>query len=272
MRASLRVVERAVIAVIALILTLLVGILIAIHLSLPSTAQQASTHVPPQAAPPSPLPSSEVLALLPVTPSRTAPPIIAATPGPSPTRARRRVPRPSVLPTGAPAALTSVALKTSAPRNAEARIMLPGRFEAEDYDEGGEGVGYHDRTNGNEGGAYRQDDVDIERCEAGSPCYDVAWIGPGEWLAYTVHVSSTASYVFRVRVATPHRTARFHVEVNGVDITGSLRVPQSGGYDRWRAVVSKPVRLRAGAAEVRLVAETDGFNWDSVVVAPAPPQ
>ena len=149
--------------------------------------------------------------------------------------------------------------------------MLPGRFEAEDYNEGGEGVGYHDWTKGNEGGAYRQDDVDIERCTAGSPCYAVAWVGPGEWLAYSVQVSSTASYVFRVRVASPHRSARFHVEVNGVDITGSLRVPQSGGYDRWRAVVSEPVRLRAGAAEVRLVAETDGFNWDSVMVVPAAP-
>ena len=272
MRVSLRVVERAVFAVIALILTLLVGILMAIHLSLPSTAQQARTQAPPQAPPPSPLPSSEVLALLPVTPSRTAPPIIAAPPVPSPTITRSGVPRPSVPPSGAAAALTSVAVETSVPRNADGRIMLPGRFEAEDYNEGGEGVGYHDWTQGNEGGAYRQDDVDIERCEAGSRCYDVAWIGPGEWLAYTVQVSSTASYVFRVRVATPHRSARFHIEVNAVDITGSLRVPQSGGYDRWRAVVSEPVRLRAGAAEVRLVAETDGFNWDSVVVAPAPPE
>ena len=268
MRVSLRVVERAVFAVIALILTLLVGILMAIHLSLPSTTQQVSTHAPP----PSPLPSPEVLALLPITPSGTAPPIIAAPPGPSPTIARSGGPRPSIPPSGTPAALTSVAVETSVPRNADGRIMLPGRFEVEDYNEGGEGVGYHDWTKGNEGGAYRQDDVDIERCEAGSRCYAVAWIGPGEWLAYTVQVSTTASYVFRVRAATPHRSARFHIEVNGVDITGSLRVPQSGGYDRWRAVVSEPVRLRAGAAEVRLVAETDGFNWDSVVVAPAPPE
>ena len=268
MRVSLRVVERAVFAVIALILTLLVGILIAIHLSLPPTTQQASTPAPP----PSPLPSPEVLALLPITPSGTAPPIIAAPPGPSPTIARSGVPRPSISPTGAPPALTSVALETSVPRNADGRSMLPGRFEAEDYNEGGEGVGYHDWTKGNEGGSYRQDDVDIERCRAGSSCYAVAWVGPGEWLAYSVQVSSTASYVFRIRVASPHRSARFHIEVNGVDITGSLRVPQSGGYDRWRAVVSEPVRLRAGAADVLLVAETDGFNWDSVVVAPAAPE
>ena len=32
---------------------------------------------------------------------------------------------------------------------------VPGRIEAEDYDNGGEGVAYHDTTPGNTGGAYR---------------------------------------------------------------------------------------------------------------------
>ena len=50
---------------------------------------------------------------------------------------------------------------------------VPGRIEAEDYDLGGEGVAYHDTTAGNTGGAYRDDDVDIEsaagsRTSAGS--------------------------------------------------------------------------------------------------------
>src|SRR5262249_28197149 len=41
-------------------------------------------------------------------------------------------------------------------------VNVPGRLEAENYNTGGEGVGYHDTTPGNNGGADRTDDVDIE--------------------------------------------------------------------------------------------------------------
>ena len=41
-------------------------------------------------------------------------------------------------------------------------LAIPGTIQAEDYNLGGEGVAYHDTTAGNEGGAYRHDDVDIE--------------------------------------------------------------------------------------------------------------
>lgn len=40
---------------------------------------------------------------------------------------------------------------------------IPGIIQAEDYNEGGEGVGYHDTTPfKNEGGGYRNDGVDIK--------------------------------------------------------------------------------------------------------------
>ncbi len=34
-------------------------------------------------------------------------------------------------------------------------------IEAEDYNLGGAGIAYHDRSSGNQGGDYREDDVDI---------------------------------------------------------------------------------------------------------------
>ena len=39
---------------------------------------------------------------------------------------------------------------------------FPGTVIAENFNDGGEGVGYLDNTPGNEGGAYRQTDVDIQ--------------------------------------------------------------------------------------------------------------
>ena len=59
------------------------------------------------------------------------------------------------------------------------------RVEAEDYDAGGEGVGYHDTTKANLGGAYRTDGVDIEYF-ASERGFNVGWVRGGEWLQYTV--------------------------------------------------------------------------------------
>src|SRR5262249_43878445 len=41
-------------------------------------------------------------------------------------------------------------------------IALPGVFHAEAFDNGGEGVAYHDTSAGNSGGQFRTTDVDIE--------------------------------------------------------------------------------------------------------------
>ena len=54
---------------------------------------------------------------------------------------------------------------------------VPGRVESEDYNVGG----FSDTTAANEGGAYRQDAVDIER---GGSNYNVGWIRAGEYPEY----------------------------------------------------------------------------------------
>ena len=40
--------------------------------------------------------------------------------------------------------------------------VVPGTIQAEDFDTGASGVAYMDNTTGNEGGAYRATDVDVE--------------------------------------------------------------------------------------------------------------
>src|SRR5690625_6175936 len=50
------------------------------------------------------------------------------------------------------------------------------RIEAEDY------IDYHDNSPGNEGGAYRSDNVDIEITTDEGGGYNVGWNIPGAWL------------------------------------------------------------------------------------------
>ena len=46
---------------------------------------------------------------------------------------------------------------------------LPGTLTAANFDDGGEGVAYHDTTAGNTGGQYRTTDVDIQASSEGGP-------------------------------------------------------------------------------------------------------
>jgi hypothetical protein len=200
-----------------------------------------------------------------------------AAPARTPTRARSTTTTtltPTSLATGeavaSPDAASAASTVPPAPSptvTATIPITLPGRFDAADYKGGGEGVGYHDWTQGNEGGAYRSDDVDVERCTDGEPCYAVAFVMADEWLAYDVRVARADMYSFTVRVAAPRSDARLHIELDGANITGPIAVPQTGSYSKWANVSSEPVSIAAGPHELRLVAETDGFNVRSVVVA-----
>src|SRR6185369_3395502 len=72
-------------------------------------------------------------------------------------------------------------------------VALPGIVLAANFDNGGEGVSYHDATNGNAGGAYRATDVDLEPASDGG--YDVGWVTAGEWLNYTVNVATAGDYI-----------------------------------------------------------------------------
>jgi carbohydrate binding protein with CBM6 domain len=134
---------------------------------------------------------------------------------------------------------------------------IPGTIEAENFDNGGEGIAFHDVTAGNSGGAYRQTDVDLEAATGGG--YNVGWIGAGEWLKYSVNVATAGTYVLDARVAASGQGGTFHVEFNGQDATGALTIPDTGGWQNWMTV-STTVALATGAQLMRIVFDTPGAN------------
>jgi hypothetical protein len=132
---------------------------------------------------------------------------------------------------------------------------VPGTIEAENFDEGGEGVGYHDATGGNSGGQYRTTDVDLESTSDSGGGYNVGWIDSGEWLNYAVNVTAAGPYLLEARVASNGSGGTFHLEVSGVDITGPLAIPDTGGWQIW-TTLSTSVTLAAGEQTLRIVFDT----------------
>ena len=136
-------------------------------------------------------------------------------------------------------------------------FSLPGTIEAEDFDSGGEAVAFHDLTAGNAGGAYRQTDVDLEAATEGG--YDVGWIAAGEWLKYSVNVAAAGNYILDARVAASGQGGSFHVEFGGKDVTGTMTIPDTGGWQNW-TTLSTSVALTAGPQVMRVVFDTPGTN------------
>ena len=144
--------------------------------------------------------------------------------------------------------------------------LIPGRIEAEEYDKGGEGLGYHEaNANGNQGGGtLRNDEVDIEVCTDADGGFNIGYTLTGEWLEYIVNVAKTDDYDLDVRVAKDGTGGLFHIEIDGVDITGPISVPNTGGWQVWQTVTLNDINLTAGEHVMRIEFDTDYTNLNYV--------
>jgi hypothetical protein len=172
--------------------------------------------------------------------------------------------------TVATATSSSPGVPTRSPYKGSA-FSVPGLIEAEDFDNGGEGVAYHDLTAGNQGGQYRTG-VDVDIITPAPGVYVVNNFQNGEWLSYTINVTQTAVYRLEALVSSMFTTSSWHMELDGVNVTGAVLVPNTGGWATFQWVGVSGVALTAGQHILTLVADQQYFNVDAIritVVAPA---
>jgi hypothetical protein len=146
-------------------------------------------------------------------------------------------------------------------------FVVPGQIEAEDFDNGGEGVSWHDTTPGNQGGAYRTTtDVDLIAATGNAVGAVVNNFQKGEWLEYTISVAQAGLYRLEVRASSEQSTGRWHVEVDGINVTGTVAVPNTGSWSTFRWVGVDRITLSAGTHVLRLRADQQYFNLDAIAV------
>lgn len=156
------------------------------------------------------------------------------------------------------------------PFNGTAHV-IPGRIEAEEYDKGGEGLSYHEaNTNGNQGTAtLRNDEVDIEPTQDVDGDYNLGYTLTGEWLEYTVKITKSESYDLDIRVAKEGNGGLLHIEMNGVDITGAVSIPNTGGWQVWETITLNKINLTAGEHIMRIAFDSDYTNLNYVSFSPS---
>lgn len=154
---------------------------------------------------------------------------------------------------------------------------VPGTVQAENFDLGGQNVGYFNPGNSNPGGQYRDEGVGIEASGDSGGGYNIGWTTAGQWLNYTVNVANAGSYTAQIRVASQGAGGSFHLRVDGVAATPSLSVPDTGGWQNWRTV-SSPITLSAGSHVIQLRMDSVGpgnstgnFNWFAIGSAASMP-
>jgi hypothetical protein len=146
-------------------------------------------------------------------------------------------------------------------------MALPGTIATENFDNGGEGVAFHDTSSGNSGGQYRATDVDIESSSRGG--VNIGWIADGEWLNYSVNVASTGRYQLQFIVSSPNASGMMHATFGGT-ATGTIAIPNTGSWQSW-TTVSVAAELTAGPQAMKLVFDSGSFNIAGMTAALIPP-
>jgi arabinoxylan arabinofuranohydrolase len=148
---------------------------------------------------------------------------------------------------------------------AENASSIPGTIEVEDYDRGGQGKSYSDSDTTNNGNAYRVDEgVDVEMNSPGN--YNIGWTNGGEWLEYTVNVEEDYVYTIKTVVGSPNSNSSIRYKIDGNDVTGSVIISNTGGWQTYKTISTKGIRLDAGTHILQLFEETGGFNIDKIII------
>jgi len=148
---------------------------------------------------------------------------------------------------------------------------IPGTIQAENYDDGGEGIAYHDADVINSGGQQRTNQgVDVETTGDATGTYNVGWTAAGEWMKYSVNVTTAGTYTLQARVASPNTGKSFHVEIDGTTIA-TVAVPNTTGWQTYQTVNVTTGNITAGNHVMRIFMDTDGFNLNYVTYASITP-
>jgi hypothetical protein len=142
---------------------------------------------------------------------------------------------------------------------------LPGIIEAENFNNGAEGIAFHENTPDHLGWAYNfrypNTAVDMDYIPDNKGIA-IGNIENGEWLAYTVYVSTTGNYTPVILAATNDDNGAFHIEVDGVNTSGKIVLANSGNAFTKSVISDKSIPLTAGAHIIKLVFE-GSFSLDA---------
>jgi len=195
--------------------------------------------------------------------------IVAATPTPPPVTATPAKPTTPVAPKPPVVVAPKPPAQTSFTGTA-IKVAGSAVIQAEAFDKGGEGIAYHDAEAKNLGNSTtRVDGVDVR--STGS-LKAVTSTKAGEWFEFTINVTKAGTYTIGSRVASARLGGKFHIEIDGKNVTGTLAVPSTRAVSSFTTVTSKELTLSAGQHVMRVAMNSVGASgqvadFDAFIIA-----
>lgn len=136
---------------------------------------------------------------------------------------------------------------------------LPTTIQADNFDNGGEGIAYHSRTQFNSGWVYRTDaGIDIFPILPATNTFSIA-LATGDWAQYTLNIPAGTYQINAVAAGS----GAFTVTLNGAPL--AVFSPTTAGTNTFATLAAPAVNLAGGTNQVlRITSTAGGFNLESL--------
>lgn len=146
-----------------------------------------------------------------------------------------------------------------------APFAVPGIINLEEYDNGDEGIAYHDADPTNGWTVFRTDEgVDINEITVGGADYFIGNIAAGEWINYSINIQNAGTYNLVVSHASGATGGTFHLEIDGVQVGNSVTTSGTGGWKTFQEKTVNGYALTAGEHVLTVYMESAGFNLKTI--------
>ena len=141
---------------------------------------------------------------------------------------------------------------------------IPGKIQAEDYDKGGHNKAFYDNDRANQGGAYREDEVDIVQIDSTdkSKGYALGYTQDGEWVEYTVNNQIASEYTIVMNVATASENVGVKFYIDDEEITDVIKAPQGEDWNTYSEVKAQTKEIPKGEHVLKMQIVGDYVNVD----------
>ena len=163
-------------------------------------------------------------------------------------------------------------LKVNGKRTPYKRITIPGTFQAEDFDKGGDGLTFHDSDATNEGDSnYRSDGEGVDFVK-GNGGVVIGYTAANEWLEYSVNATVTGQYSCEATVSSGTTGSGFTlglVENGKVTSLCKIDVPQTGNssWDTYKTVTANISKeITEGEHILRITINGANCNIDKITM------
>ena len=153
-------------------------------------------------------------------------------------------------------------------------ISIPGTIEAEYFDNGSEGIAYHDKDRQNRGEGYRlETGVDVYALKDKENEYAVGYAQKDEWLDYSVNIEKEGFYNITAILSSGGEQSGIQLLLDDENITDTLKTaPNNEDWESYlETETSTLTKLPQGEHTLRMNIVGDWINIDKLVFTESDP-